>query len=91
MTLEELQILKDKYNKATILQYDIDEAKKELKNLNKITDKELKEGYFKALSGFVLDDQEWIVQKFLFQRVVNFAIEYRKNKIDKLQQQFDEL
>ena len=91
MTLEELQILKDKYNKATILQYDIDEAKKELKNLNKITDKELKEGYFKALSGFVLDDQEWIVQKFLFQRVVNFAIEYRKNKIDKLQRQFDEL
>lgn len=91
MTIEKLEELKKQYNIATTLKYNIDEAKKELNNLLKITDKDLKEGYFKALSGFVLDEQEWIVQKFLFQRVVNFAIEFRRNKIKKLEQEFEKL
>ena len=91
MTNEELRLLKQKYNKATTLQYDIAEAQKELTNLINFTDNDLKSGYFKALSGFILDEYEWKVQKLLFQKIINFAIDYRKNKIKKLQQQFNEL
>lgn len=83
--------LREKYNLASSLKFDITETDKEITNLNNIDDTELKNMYFRALSGYVLDEQEWLVQKFLFKKIIDFALQYRKNKLKTLHKQFKEL
>lgn len=83
--------LREKYNLASSLKFDITETDKEIINLNNIDDTELKNMYFRALSGYVLDEQEWLVQKFLFKKIIDFALQYRKNKLNALHKQFKEL
>lgn len=83
--------LQKKYNLASSLKFDIAETDKEIINLNNIDETELKSIYFRALSGYILDEQEWIVQKFLFKKIIDFALQYRKNKLKILQKQFKEL
>ena len=92
MLEEEYKELQKKYNQASTLKYNIDELQKELNNLKQINEEELKNMYcYKLLSGYVIDDREWMFQKIICERIIHFAIHYRENRIKQLQQQFQEL